>query len=116
MFQTEGFKVMKGLTDAVMQRQELLSNNLANIETKGYVRQDLDFGRLMGELKSGIPSNDSSNEGALARARYRDDSRPMTLEKEMSTLYDNHLRYLLLTKSISHHFEHMKKALEVRAS
>ena len=34
MFNTEGFKTLKGLTDALMQRQELLSNNLANIETK----------------------------------------------------------------------------------
>lgn len=115
MFETQGFKTMKGLTDAVMQRQELLSNNLANIETKGYVRQDMDFSRLLSELKSDT-STSTNNEGALARARYRDNSRPMNLEKEMSNLYDNHLRYLLLTKSISHHFEHMKKALEVRAS
>jgi len=26
------------------------------------------------------------------------------------------LRYMLMIKAISHHFDHMKKALEVRAS
>ena len=115
MFHTDGFKTMKGLTDAIIERQQLLSNNLANIETKNYVRQDIDFGRVLSELKSS-QSHEGGNEQSLAGARYRDYSKPMTLESEMSKLYDNHLRYLLLVKSIGHHFEHMKKALEVRAS
>ena len=114
MFNTEGFKLMKGLTDTILQRQEVLSNNLANIETKNYVRQDIDFSRVLSDLKNNSPTND--NESIIARARYRDYTKPMTLESEMSKLYDNHLRYTLMIKSISHHFEHMKKALEVRAS
>ena len=115
MSQAEGITQLKGLTDAVVDRQQVLSNNLANIETKNYVRQDIDFSRVLSELKNNSPSQDG-NESMLTRARYRDYSKPMTLESEMSKLYDNHLRYLLLVKSISHHFEHMKKALEVRAS
>lgn len=115
MFETDGIKTMKGLTDAVMQRQGILSSNLANMETKGYVRQDIDFSRVLSGLKNNS-SFGNDNESILTTARYRDNSKPMTLESEMSKLYDNHLRYLLLVKSISHHFEHMKKALEVRAS
>ena len=116
MFQTDGFKVMKGLTDGLVQRQQILSNNLANIGTENYVRQDLDFNQILSGLKRGASSTDEGNESLLGRARYRDNSKPMTLESEMSKLYDNHLRYTLMVKSISHHFEHMKKALEVRAS
>lgn len=116
MFNTDGFKSIKGLTDAVVQRQQLLSNNLANIGTKNYIRQDIDFSRVLSELKNNFMSQENGNESTLARARYRDSSNPMSLESEMSKLYDNHLRYLLLVKSIGHHFEHMKKALEVRAS
>lgn len=107
------FQSLKVLTDAVVQRQEILSNNLTNIETKNYVRQDIDFSRVLGEVKNGSANNTDS---VIANARYRDQSKPMTLESEMSKLYDNHLRYLLLVKAISHHFDHMKKALEVRAS
>ena len=116
MFDTDGAKTMKGLMNALVQRQQILSNNLANIETKNYVRQDLDFGRVLSDLKSGTPSLGDENESLLARSRYRDNSKPMTLESEMSKLYDNHLRYLLLVKSIGHHFDHLKKALEVRAT
>ena len=116
MFNTEGFKTLKGLTDALMQRQELLSNNLANIETKNYVRQDIDFSRVLSGLQNNLVPQDEGNESILSTARYRDYSGQMTLESEMSKLYDNHLRYTLMVKSISHHFEHMKKALEVRAS
>ncbi|OGI18481.1 MAG: hypothetical protein A3B68_06980 [Candidatus Melainabacteria bacterium RIFCSPHIGHO2_02_FULL_34_12] len=115
MFQTEGFNTLKGLTDAIMQRQEILSNNLTNIETKNYVRQDIDFSRVLSGLKNNSAFN-QENESVIATARYRDHSNKVTLESEMSKLYDNHLRYMLLVKSIGHHFEHMKKALEVRAS
>lgn len=115
MFDTDGFKVMKGLTDATMQRQQILSSNLANLETNGYVRQDLDFGLVLRGLKSDMPTL-GGNESILARARYREHDKPMTLESELSKLYDNHLRYILLVKSIGHHFDHMKKALEVRAN
>jgi len=114
MFDTHGFKIIKGLTDAIMQRQELLSNNLTNIETENYVRQDIDFSRVLNDLKNSVIP--AENDSVITRARYRDYSKPMTLESEMSKLYDNHIRYTLLTKSISSHFEHMKKALEVRAT
>ena len=116
MFNTDGFKTIKGLTDALMQRQELLSNNLANIETKNYVRQDLDFSQVLSGLKNNLVQGEAENESILSASRYRDYSGKMTLETEMSKLYDNHLRYTLMIKSISHHFDHMKKALEVRAS
>ena len=117
MFNTGEFQKMKLLTDALVQRQELLSNNLANIGTQNYVRQDIDFSSVLRGLQSNVPSLDgNNNERILGSSRYRDYSNPITLESEMSKLYDNHLRYLLMVKSISHHFEHMKKALEVRAS
>ena len=116
MFQTEGFKILSGLTDAILQRQEILSNNLTNIETKNFIRQDIDFSRVLGELKNSSLFQGEGNEASISRARYRDFGKPMTLESEMSKLYDNHLRYLLLVKSINHHFDHMKKALEVRAT
>lgn len=117
MFNTDGFKTIKGLTDAIMQRQEILSGNLANIETKNYVRQDIDFSRILSDLKNSSTSViEEDNQSLIARSRYKDYSKPMTMESELSKLYDNHLRYTLLVKSISHHFDHMKKALEVRAS
>lgn len=115
MFDTDGFKITRGLTDAIVQRQEILSNNLTNIETENYVRQDIDFSRVLSSLQNNSFGS-QDNESLIARARYRDNSKPMTLESELSKLYDNHLRYMLLVKSINHHFEHMKKALEVRAN
>ena len=113
MFGSDGFDKLKLLTDALVQRQELLSNNLANINTKNYVRQDIDFSAVLNGLQN---SPNTDKESILASSRYRDHGGKMSLESEMSKLYDNHLRYTLMTKAISHHFDHMKKALEVRAS
>lgn len=114
MFDTHGFGLIKGLTDALVQRQEILSNNLANIETQNFVRQDIDFSQVLSSLKNNFGS--ANDDSAISRARYRDYSNPITLESEMAKLYDNHLRYVLMVKAISHHFEHMKKALEVRGA
>lgn len=115
MFGNNGFEVIKGLTDALVERQGLLSNNLANVATDGYERKDINFNSVLSELKSDMPKGNSSNGALLARATYNDGQK-VTLEREMSQLYDNHLRYLLAVKAINHHFDHMKKALEVRAS
>ena len=99
MFNADGFKVIKGLTDAIMQRQEVLSGNLANIETKNYVRQDIDFSRVLGDLKNNSMNvAEDDNQSMLARSRYRDYSKPMTMESELSKLYENHLRYLHIWK------------------
>lgn len=114
MFDTNGLKVLKGLMDALVTRQGVISNNLANIDTEGYIRQDIDFSRVLSDLKNGIGNGDTST--SVARATYKDGTKPMTLESELSKLYENHLRYLLMVKSVGHHYEHMKKALEVRAS
>ena len=115
MFNTDGYKTLKGLADALLQRQQILSNNLTNLDTKNYVRQDLDFSRVLSGLKNNTFGGDA-NEAILARARYRDFSNPtVKLESEMSKMYDNYMRYLLIVKSISHHYDHMRKALEVRA-
>jgi flagellar basal-body rod protein FlgB len=108
------FNVIKGLADASVRRQEILSNNLANIETPNYVRQDLDFGQLLTNLQNNNNPSLDSNKSIVSRAQYQDHANPVSLESEISKLYDNHLRYLILTKSVGHHFEHMKKALEVR--
>lgn len=116
MFDSDGFNILRGLTDALVQRQQVLSNNLANIETENYVRQELDFSHVLSDLKNEVFFGEGDKENTISRSIYRDYSKPMTLESEMSKLYENHLRYLLMVRSISHHFDHMKKALEVRAT
>ena len=115
MFANNGFKVLKGLTDAVVNRQGLLSNNLTNIETEGYVRKDINFSNVLSGLKNDI-GIDQTNESTIAQATYDDHGNKVTLETELSQMYDNHLRYLLLVKGVNSHFEHMKKALEVRGA
>lgn len=113
MFSTNGFDILKGLTDATVNRQGLLSNNLANIGSENYTRKDVDFGQVLSGLKNQTPGSD--NQSAVSAATYNDGQK-VNLEKEMSSLYQNHLNYLMLVKALGHHYEHMKKALEVRAS
>lgn len=115
MFSDKSFQVIKGLADALVDRQGKLSHNLANVGNENYVRKDVDFGRVLGDLKSNMPTMEKDNKGILNRATYTDNNK-VSLESELSKLYDNHVRYSLVVRSINHHFDHIKKALEVRAS
>jgi flagellar basal-body rod protein FlgB len=80
-------------------RQEALANNIANIETPGYVRQDVDFvGVLQAALDSGDPETGAVE--ALEFETAPDASSPMSpdgnnvnVEHEMSELAKNSLRF-----------------------
>ena len=44
--------ILNGLLNAVSDRQQLLANNLTNVSTPGYVRQDMDFNSVLRDLKN----------------------------------------------------------------
>ena len=56
MLYSEDERILNGLLHASGVRQNILANNLTNVKTPGFVRQDLDFGMVMRDLKNG--SND----------------------------------------------------------
>ena len=63
--------VMDKAADASWTRNEIIANNIANIDTPGYKRQDLNF--------------ESELERALGHARYK------TMDKKVADIKDKHL-------------------------
>lgn len=94
------------------QRQTLLTNNMANVSTPGYHREDLNF---QGTLRSAL-----SNGQSLEEVTFQPEVDPqvvgpngngVSLGQESALIAENGLLYQTLTKVLSAHEETLRAAM-----
>jgi flagellar basal-body rod protein FlgB len=77
-----------------MLRQTLLTNNLANVDTPGYQRQDVDFqGTLRAALDSGQPADNLSFQPETQNQTVQANGNGVNAEQESANLAENGLLY-----------------------
>jgi flagellar basal-body rod protein FlgB len=82
-----------------MLRQSLLTNNLANVNTPGYQRQDVNFqGTLQQALQSGQPLDQVSFQPYSQQQVLRADGNGVSADQEQANLAENGLLYENLTQ------------------
>lgn len=131
MISTNAFdyiNIMDKAADASWIRENVIANNIANVDTPGYKRQDVDFQsaleKELGSSKyvsldrkvrslnadlSGLsvsPYTDASNYS------YRLDGNNVDVDTENVELASEQLRYELLTTAINEEFSRMKLVLK----
>jgi len=96
----ENIDITKKALDASMLRYQHLTNNIANIDTVGYKRTDVEFGSILArELQMHGKKNIDLNRIQPrvyydnAGARTRLDGNNIDIDKEMSQLSQETLRY-----------------------
>lgn len=99
--------------DRATRRQALLTENLANVNTPGYKRKDLDFNLVLEDTLSGsaagaFPPGDEAAEG---RGEVRADGSSVDLEREVMALAETELRYQALTELTSRYFAGLKNVI-----
>lgn len=120
--------IMDKAADASWTRENVIANNIANVDTPGYKRQDVDFQTaLQRELgNSKYVSLDkkvrslNSNLSGLSVSPYTDsvnysyrlDGNNVDVDTEQVELASEQLRYELLTTSINEEFSRMKVVLK----
>lgn len=102
-------RILNGLIGAAADKQQILANNLANVRTQGYIRKDLDFNTVLKDLKR---ADNSPIDNSIKKAVYQDGTNRPSYEQELSAMYDNHLKYVLLTKINGHIYKHMEEATQ----
>ena len=117
--------VLGKAADASWTRNEIISNNMSNVNTPGYKRQDIDFeSRLRQALGSmryesvdtKVARAASSNlKGRVytdsANFSYRLDGNNVDIHTENVELASEQIRYQALTDSISQEFSRMRTAI-----
>ena len=129
MIQTNVFDYINDLNraaDAAWQRNEAISNNIANVDTPGYKRQDVAFESV---LQKALGNNryESMDEKVsninLSRLRgrayvdyanysYRLDGNNVDIENENVMLAENQLKYQGLISSINQEFTNLQTVMK----
>lgn len=129
MIQTNAFdyiNVLNRAADAAWQRNEAISNNIANVDTPGYKRQDVVFESV---LQKALGNNryESMDEKVsninLSRLRgrayvdyanysYRLDGNNVDIENENVMLAENQLKYQGLISSINQEFTNLQTVMK----
>lgn len=103
--------ILNGLIGAVADRQQILANNLANVRTDGYVRKDLDFNSVFRDLKD-ADHKTVDFDRIINKAVVQDGVNKPTYETELAEMYENQLKYILLTRLNGHIYKHMEEATQ----
>lgn len=117
--------VLDKAADASWTRKNIITNNIANVDTPGYKRKDLNFESVLktelGNMKytsldSKINNADISGLNATtytdyANYSYRKDGNNVDIDTEEVELASEQIKYKALTSSVSSQFERMRTAM-----
>lgn len=120
--------IMDKAADASWKRESAISNNIANADTPGYKRQDVDFESALKQelgsskyipldkkvrgLNSDLSGLDVSTYTDSSNYSYRLDRNNVDVDTEQVELASEQLRYEMLTTSINEEFNRMKLVLK----
>jgi flagellar basal-body rod protein FlgB len=123
LFNQPSYLAAKKTLDAVAVRQQAIANNIANLETPGYKRVDLDAS-FRTELDRACASGNANQIAALkptlsvdatAVANSRDGN-SVSLENEMMQLNQNAMTHTLETQMLSGMLMRLKMAITGKSS
>lgn len=115
--------VLNKAASASWKRNEVITNNLANIDTPGYKRKDVQFQPYLQSALLGDGSLDSRVARADLRSldatvytdhsslKYRLDGNNVDIDTESAMLAENQIRYNALLESMTQEFSRIKAVL-----
>ena len=129
MIQTNAFdyiNVLNRAADAAWHRNEAISNNIANVDTPGYKRQDVAFESVLQQALGNNRYQSMDDKVAnvnLSRLRgrayvdyanysYRLDGNNVDIENENVMLAENQLKYQGLISSINQEFTNLQTVMK----
>jgi len=117
LFQTRN---LENALDAAWARNEVISQNVANVDTPGYKRKSLSFASVLdSEMETGrIGRGQTRLSGANFRVTedhsatsYRIDGNNVDIEREMALMAMNNLKYNTLIQRISGSFSTLRSVI-----
>ena len=100
------------MLDLISQRHRALGANVANVDTPGYVRKDIDFSQYIGSMNSPIETKLST---ALGPSGIMEDRQRQEIDiaEELAEIQKNSLMYTMAARRMSNIITEMKTVLNV---
>lgn len=100
------------MLDLISQRHRALGSNVANVDTPGYVRKDIDFSQYLGSMNSPIETKLSTALGpsGIIEDRQRQE---IDIAEEFSEIQKNSLMYTMASRRMSNIITEMKTVINV---
>jgi flagellar basal-body rod protein FlgB len=100
------------MLDLVSQRQRALGSNVANVDTPGYVRRDIDFSQYLGSMNSPLETKLSTKLGPSGILEERE-KQEIDIAEELAEMQKNSLLYTMATRRMSNIITQMKTVVNV---
>lgn len=100
------------LMDLAAQRNRALSSNVANIDTPGYRRKDIDFGQYLGSMNSPMETELTTKLGPSAVIESIG-SMDIDPAYELAEMQKNSMIYTIATRRMSNLVTEMKTVINV---
>ena len=100
------------MMDLISQRQRALGSNVANVDTPGYIRQDINFGQYLSTMNSPLETRLSEKLGPSAIATDQEDG-PINSANELLQMQENSILYSMATRRMSNIVTEMKTVINV---
>ncbi|MBR6126217.1 hypothetical protein IKQ21_00880 [bacterium] len=100
------------MMDLVSQRQRALGSNVANVDTPGYVRRDIDFSQYLGSMNSPLETKLSTKLGPSGILEEREKAE-IDIAEELAEMQKNSLLYTMATRRMSNIITQMKTVINV---
>ena len=128
-FEDNGMGAMERFMDLSVQRQKLISSNLSNIDTPAYKTVDIDFEQELQLMMQGqgisttvtnarhIPVSSGTNGQSLGQPKevegltLRNDLNNVNIDREMSELSTNAMKFSAVAQMIAGKFRTLKSAI-----
>lgn len=100
------------MMDLISQRQRALGSNLANIDTPGYVRRDINFGDYLNSMNSPLETKLSEALGpsGVIEERHYEEIDPA---QELMKIQQNSILYTMATRRMTNIVTEMKTVINV---
>ncbi len=100
------------MLDLISQRQRALGSNVANVDTPGYVRRDIDFSQYLGSMNSPLETKLSTELGPSGVIEDRR-AKEIDIAEELTEMQKNSILYTMATRRMSNIITEMKTVINV---
>lgn len=97
--------------DRATRRMGLLNANLANVNTPGYKRRDIDFGIELQSAESRLADRRGADEARIDGGSIRIDGSSVDLEREVVAIAETQFRYQVLTEMANRYFSGLRNVI-----